>query len=106
VSTSARATKRPARELADAIGLDRLDALPGNQVRGKRARIGAIFGTLIAAAIAGGAIGPWATGLAYDLAGSYAPGFYLAVACCAFSAAAIWKAGPREIRAVAGRLVN
>jgi MFS family permease len=64
---------------------------------------GAIFGTLMGTGIAGGALGPWLTGLAYDLTGSYATGFWIAIGCCVFSAAAIWIAAPRRVRAVAGR---
>jgi cyanate permease len=56
------------------------------------------------AAVAGGAAGPWVTGLAYDLTGSYAPGFWVAIGCCVFAAAAIWIAAPRKVRAVAGRM--
>ena len=35
---------------------------------------GSIFGTIMLAALAGGAAGPWATGLLYDLSGSYTHG--------------------------------
>ena len=35
---------------------------------------GSIFGTIMLAALAGGAAGPWATGLLYDLSGSYTLG--------------------------------
>ena len=79
-------------------------AIPAEIFQGRH--FGAIFGTLMGAAIAGGAIGPWATGLAYDLTGTYAPGFTIAAGCCVFSIVAIWKAGPREIRSVAGRTVR
>ncbi|MFN2646343.1 MAG: MFS transporter [Burkholderiales bacterium] len=51
---------------------------------------GAIFGAIMGIGIAGGAIGPWITGLVYDLSGSYAPGFAIALACCIASALAIW----------------
>ena len=64
---------------------------------------GGIFGTLMGTGIAGGALGPWLTGLAYDLTGSYAAGFWIAIGCCIYSAAAIWIAAPRKVRAVAGR---
>jgi MFS family permease len=53
---------------------------------------GAIFGAIMGIGIAGGAVGPWITGFAYDLSGSYAPGFALALASCVLSAAAIWIA--------------
>ncbi len=62
---------------------------------------GTIMGTLLGFGIIGGALGPWVLGLAYDLTGSYAPGFWIAIACCALSAVSIWIAAPRKIRAVA-----
>ena len=79
-----------------------IGAIPNEIFQGRH--YGGIFGTLMGAGIAGGAIGPWVTGLAYDFTGSYAPGFAIAIGCCVFSAAAIWIAAPREIRAVAGRV--
>jgi predicted MFS family arabinose efflux permease len=65
---------------------------------------GQIFSGLMLTMIAGGAAGPWITGLLHDRTGSYAPGFAIALAFCAVSAGAIWLAGPRRVRAVAGRL--
>jgi MFS family permease len=65
---------------------------------------GAIFSTLMLAMICGGAAGPWITGLLHDRTGSYAPGFAIALAVCGLSALAIWLAGPRQVRAVAGRV--
>ena len=62
---------------------------------------GTIMGTLMGAGIIGGALGPWVLGLAYDLRGSYAAGFGIAIGCCFASAACIWIAAPRRIRAVA-----
>ena len=62
---------------------------------------GTIFGTLMLAAITGGAAGPWVTGALHDVTGSYAPAFSLALAGSVFSALAIWLAGPRRVRAVA-----
>jgi MFS family permease len=79
-----------------------IGAIPAEIFQGRH--YGGIFGTLMGIAVAGGAIGPWVTGLAYDLSGSYGAGFGIAIGCCAFSAAAIWRAGPRHIRAVAGRV--
>jgi len=64
---------------------------------------GAIFGTLMMAAIAGGAAGPWVTGALYDVAGSYTLAFCIAIVGSALSALAIWLAAPRKVRAVAGR---
>lgn len=65
---------------------------------------GSIFGTVMLAAIAGGAAGPWITGALYDLTGSYAVGFAICIGACILSAAAIWLAAPRKIRVVPGQL--
>jgi len=65
---------------------------------------GTIFGTLMLAAIAGGAAGPWLTGALHDATGSYALAFWIAIGCSALSAGAIWLAAPRKVRAVAGRV--
>src|SRR5881397_621941 len=64
---------------------------------------GAIFGTLMLAAIVGGAAGPWLTGALYDITGSYTPAFWIAIGGSALSALAIWLAAPRKVRVVAGR---
>jgi MFS family permease len=65
---------------------------------------GTIFGTLMLAAIGGGAAGPWVTGALHDATGSYTLAFWIAIGCSALSAGAIWCAGPRKVRAVAGRI--
>jgi MFS family permease len=65
---------------------------------------GSIFGTLMLAAIVGGAVGPWVTGALYDVTGSYALGFAICIGASALSAAAIWLAAPRQIRVVAGQM--
>jgi MFS family permease len=65
---------------------------------------GSIFGTVMLAALAGGAAGPWVTGLLHDLSGSYALAFAIGIAVSALSAAAIWMASPGKVRAVAGQL--
>ncbi|MBL8571093.1 MAG: MFS transporter [Phreatobacter sp.] len=65
---------------------------------------GTIFGTVMFVALAGGAAGPFVTGLLHDLLGNYRLAFMIAIALSGVSAAAIWLAGPRQIRAVAGRL--
>jgi MFS family permease len=64
---------------------------------------GSIFGTITVALIGGGAAGPWMAGFAYDATGSYRLAFLLAIGCCLVSAAAIWMAAPRKVRAVPGR---
>jgi MFS family permease len=65
---------------------------------------GSIFGTIMLAALAGGAAGPWATGILYDLFGSYTLACAIGIAVSVLSAIAIWQASPRKIRAVAGQL--
>jgi cyanate permease len=65
---------------------------------------GSIFGTIQVAALSGGAAGPLVTGVLHDLTGSYSHAFVIAIAMCMLSAIAIWRASPRKIRAVAGRL--
>ena len=67
-------------------------------------QFGSIFGTLTLAALAGGATGPWLTGLLHDLYGTYTLAFVIGIVISGSSALAIWKAGPGQIRAVAGRL--
>jgi MFS family permease len=65
---------------------------------------GSIFGTIMLSALAGGAAGPWATGLLHDISGSYTIAFSIGIAVSVLSALAIWQASPRKIRAVAGQL--
>lgn len=65
---------------------------------------GAIFGILSMALIGGGAAGPLVTGVIHDVTGSYNAAFVLSILLCVISAAAIWRAAPRRVRLVAGRL--
>jgi MFS family permease len=65
---------------------------------------GSIFGCIMLAALAGGAAGPWVTGLMHDLTGSYTIAFAIGIAVSLLSAFAIWRASPGKIRAVAGKL--
>lgn len=64
---------------------------------------GSIFGTIMLAGLAGGAAGPWITGLLHDWYGDYTGAFLLAIAFSLLGCAAIWFAAPRKVRAVAGR---
>jgi MFS family permease len=64
---------------------------------------GSIFGTITIALIGGGAAGPWMAGAIHDATGSYRLAFLLIIAFCLVSIVAIWIAGPRKIRVVAGR---
>jgi MFS family permease len=65
---------------------------------------GRIFGTLMLAALAGGAAGPLVTGFLHDIYGNYALAFLIGIAVSGLSAATIWLAAPRKVRAVAGQL--
>ena len=65
---------------------------------------GSIFGTIMIAALAGGAAGPWVTGVLHDFFGDYTLAFAIGIGVSGLSAIAIWQAGPRKIRAVAGQL--
>lgn len=64
---------------------------------------GSIFGTIMLAALAGGAAGPWATGVLHDFSGSYAIAFAVGIVVSLLSAIAIWQASPGKVRAVAGK---
>jgi MFS family permease len=77
-----------------------IGAIPAEIFAGRH--YGTVFGTLMLAAIVGGAAGPWATGALFDITGSYAPAFSIAAAGSGLSALAIWLAAPRKVRAVTG----
>ena len=79
-----------------------LGAIPADIFQGRH--YGTICGTLMLAAIGGGAAGPWVAGTVHDLTGHYTLAFWLALGCSTLSAGAIWLAGPRQVRAVAGRI--
>jgi MFS family permease len=64
---------------------------------------GSIFGTLMLAAIAGGAAGPWVTGLLHDALGDYMLAFWIGIGASLMSALAVWRASPGKVRAVAGQ---
>lgn len=65
---------------------------------------GSIFGTVTIALTGGGAAGSWAAGAIHDMTGSYRLAFVAAIACCVISAIAIWRAAPRKVRLVPGRI--
>ena len=79
-----------------------LGAIPAEIFLGRH--YGSIAGTLMVPSMLGAAAGPWVTGLLYDLTGGYALAFSIAMVCCIVSALAIWRAAPRGVRAVAGRV--
>jgi MFS family permease len=64
---------------------------------------GSIFGTIMLAALGGGAAGPLVTGILHDVYGNYTIAFVLGIGVSAVSAATIWFASPGKVRAVAGR---
>jgi len=76
-------------------------AIPAEIFQGRH--YGTILGTLMLAAIGGGAAGPWVTGALHDATGAYTIAFWIAIGCSAVSALAIWLAAPRKVRMVAGR---
>ncbi len=65
---------------------------------------GSIFGSIMIAALAGGAAGPFVTGALHDLSGNYTLAFAIGIVVSGSSAFAIWMASPGKIRAVAGQL--
>jgi MFS family permease len=79
-----------------------MGAIPAEIFAGKH--FGGIFGTVMLSAILGGAAGPWIAGVLHDTTGSYTPAFWISLGGAAVSAAAIWRASPGKIRAVAGRV--
>jgi MFS family permease len=79
-----------------------IGAIPAEIFEGRR--YATIYGSLMLAAIVGGALGPLITGVLYDATGSYTSAFWLAIGVSGLSAFAIWRAAPGKVRAVAGRL--
>ena len=67
-------------------------------------KIASIFGTLMFAAISGGAVGPFVAGAVHDATGSYAIAWWICVGMTLLSIVAIWQASPGKVRAVAGRI--
>jgi MFS family permease len=78
-----------------------IGAIPAEIFEGRH--YGRIFGTVMLAAILGGAAGPWLAGVLYDATGGYSAAFWIAAGCSTLSALAIWIAAPRTVRSVAGR---
>src|SRR5256712_3542607 len=71
-----------------------IGAIPAEIFEGRH--YGAVFGTLMLAAIGGGAAGPWVAGSLYDLTGSYTPAFWIAIGGSALSAGGLRVASPRD----------
>jgi MFS family permease len=81
-----------------------IGAIPAEIFQGRH--YGTIFGTLMLASIAGGAAGPWLTGVLHDASGSYTSAFWISICGSLISATAIWFAAPRKVRLVAGRVAR
>jgi sugar phosphate permease len=64
---------------------------------------GSIFSLIMVSLLAGGAMGPWVTGVLYDLEGTYTTAFIVALGFSVLGAASIWFAAPGKVRMVAGR---
>jgi MFS family permease len=64
-------------------------------------RFGSIFSLLMVALIAGGAAGPFFTGLLHDLTGTYTIAFALGIFFSTVCAVTVWIAAPRKVRRVA-----
>jgi MFS family permease len=77
-------------------------AIPAEIFEGRN--YGSIFGMLMLVSISGGAFGPWVAGIIHDQTGSYALAFWLAIGAGFVSVLAIWRAAPRRVRRVAGRI--
>jgi MFS family permease len=79
-----------------------LSAIPAELFQGRQ--FGTIFGTLMLAAVVGGAAGPWLSGLLHDAAGNYTAAFWVGFGASLVSSGAVWLAAPRKVRVVAGRV--
>jgi nitrate/nitrite transporter NarK len=77
-------------------------AIPAELFQGRH--YGHIFGTLSLATGLGSGAGPWVAGWLHDRTGDYVLAFQVGIVACVVSAAAIWLASPRKVRAVAGRV--
>lgn len=64
---------------------------------------GSIFSLIMVSLLAGGAAGPWITGVLYDFEGAYRIAFAVALGFSVLGALSIWFASPGKVRMVAGR---
>lgn len=69
-------------------------------------QFGSIFGTIMLAALAGGAAGPWLTGVLFDVFGTYTIAFWIGAGMSVLSGLAICIAAPGKVRAVAGKVAK
>lgn len=64
---------------------------------------GSIFSLIKVSLLAGGAAGPYVTGVLHDIEGTYTVAFAVALGFSALGAVAVWFAAPGKVRRVAGR---
>ena len=64
---------------------------------------GSIFSLIMVSLLAGGAAGPFVTGVLHDIEGTYTMAFAVALGFSALGAVAVWLASPGKVRRVAGR---
>jgi MFS family permease len=64
---------------------------------------GSIFSLIMVSLLAGGAVGPWATGVLHDIEGTYTAAFALALGFSALGGLSVWFSSPGKVRMVAGR---
>ena len=64
---------------------------------------GAIFSLIMVALLAGGAAGPYVTGVLHDIEGTYTIAFAVALGFSALGAVSVWFAAPGKVRMVAGQ---
>jgi MFS family permease len=76
-------------------------AIPAELFSGKN--YGKIFGVIGAVSSTGAALGPWATGVFFDVSGNYETAFIVAMVLCVVSMVAMWLAAPRKVILVAGQ---
>lgn len=76
-------------------------SMPADLFQGRR--YGEILGVMSLISLMGGGLGPWLTGLLYDLDGNYRTGFWFAIAMCFVSIFSVWMTAPRKRRLVAGQ---
>jgi MFS family permease len=65
---------------------------------------GRIFGSFMICTGGGGAFGAWLTGFIFDLTGSYVPAFVILILCAFLACFNVWRAAPRKIRRVPGKV--
>lgn len=62
-----------------------------------------VFSLIMMSLIAGGAVGPYVTGLLHDIEGTYRGAFALSIALSVVCAISIWFAAPGQVRVVGGK---